>query len=289
VSELTHLGTEPPAFWVELEAEFSRQLRLPLEVSKRGFAESSQLSEVSLGLEARGRNEPRGDGLVVYHRQVWMRFFETLQHIFPRLSAGLGYFEFNRIAHQYLLVEPSRHVDLGRIGDTFGAYVRGTRAARPALLECLAFDEAEMRAQGAKYEPPWQPETSELARAFEPQTRVRYAASFTLLESKFRVSRATADAEAGAEFVPLAEPEYHVCLREERRVVIRSVAAGFARFLELCAAMPLLHALGSLEVEWLMPHEGTLPKGTDRSPCELNRLVQAWVGEAVRAGIWVGI
>lgn len=282
--------TPPPGFWLELATEFSRQLSLPLEVSASGFAESRALSDGRLGL-ARGALVGASPGLVLYQRQVWMRFFETLQQLFPRLSAGLGYFEFNKHAHRFLLAMPSRHVDLGRLGSGFGEFLRGQAQLSAPLLECLLFDEAEERARRAPFVAPWQPALEDLTGLSHDESRLRYAPSFALVVAHFRVQ---GGGDAGpARFVPLDHPEHFVCLRERRKVVVRRIAAPLARFLALCRERPFPQALE--ELAKLAPSGD--PQGLDpqmpgpQKPGlqELAVFVQRSVQEAVQAGYWVGL
>jgi hypothetical protein len=213
-----------------------------------------------------------------------MRFFETLQQMYPRLSRGLGYFRFNQIVHDHLQEFPPAHPDLGRAGEGIGARFRQHARLTEPLAECLAFDEAELRARLSPWERTWSPQKSELIELFDPSASVRYASSFALLRSDFRVATSTVESESGVEFVRLKEPEYHVCLREERRIVIRRVERLEARFFELCAEMPLSVALSQLELEY-----GREVSSAEAGQNSLASEVQHWVTRAVQTGIWIGV
>jgi len=264
-----------PVFWEELQAEFSAAVGAPLEITNLGFAPDLA------GAEALSRKlTPRPEGgLALYQQQRWIRLFETLQSIYPRVTRGMGHFRFNELAHRYLLTYPPRLPDLGRTADHFAAFaadelhvrrlsnansvhetsMNGTgidHAQAEALLECLAWDEATRLAFIAPSRPKWQPNPTELSDI--GQRHLRYHESFRLLEQRYAVQMESPPEERPV-FVRLHVPEQVVTCREGAVVRTRSVPSDFARFLELTRTLSLARALDQLAEETAPEQRHALP------------------------------
>jgi hypothetical protein len=267
--------SDAPAFWHQLQGEFSHALGSPLRIGKGGFASSVDGAR-ALRMQLAGPT----DGLGLYHQQRWTRLFETLQKTYPRLARGVGYFQFNLLAHDYLLARPPRHPDLARIADDFAAFARSAlrSPSRPnpdALTECLELDEAERRAFVAAVEPLWQPTAAELAEL--PIRRLRFNPALTVLRQNYAVRTARGSDET-AIFVRLRASKYVTTCREGSSVVTRTVVADFARFLEAACELPFAAVLERLVAE---------TPASERDG--LSTKVQTWLTVAVKRGYFTGL
>ena len=136
-----------PTWWAELQSEFGRLLRSPLEAHAGGFR--SRAGEHRLHARIHDDGPGAAARLTLYHEQYWMRLFHTLQQAFPRVTWLVGPFTFNRIASAHLQAHPPTGPDLADAGaalfpalkavlDTFVDVDARGRAPRGVVVAPLA-------------------------------------------------------------------------------------------------------------------------------------------------------
>jgi Putative DNA-binding domain len=270
--------TAPPE-WVRESAALSASLANPLALDMSGFSVPEGEAKDVAGIlreSAAGAGATLTKRWALYRKQRWVRLFETYQLTARRTAMALGYFEFNQIAHEYLLRSPPSHWDLGHATHGFLPWLvdawmpahpetlarRGI--PREALHECVLLDLAESRAFQAKPTAPWLPTIDELQGASDKILRQNHSA--TLLALHWGVSG------SGGPFRERVSPEYLVVLQRDTRVLIERVDPPFARLLELTRGRPLGAALEAWHAESV----------SDPS------LLQTLMREGVQREYWVG-
>lgn len=258
----TATGLEPPAEWVQLQQRLAQYLHTPLRlVSGSG---TTTFASPPAGHELHTAIVDDGPGatarLVIYHQQQWQRRLQVLQQSFPKTTAVLGAFSFNRLmlayltnnarveqahdlgeasagvfAHlQQLLRSTPQSADEDRPVQQLGDVLLVPAPARSALSQALARDEAERRAAMA----PW------LASVVDGPQRLRPGARRIISAPSLSVLRSTWQwpdvAAVNGRPAPLVRGEvvHHVVARTATGISVVVVDSVTARIITLAQQHP---------------------------------------------------
>lgn len=258
----TTKAAEPPAEWVHLQQAIAQYLHTPLRlVTAKGHTTfASPPAEPRLQRAIVDDGPGSAARLVIYHQQQWQRRLQVLQQSFPKTTAVLGAFSFNRLmlayltnnarveqaydlgeagagvyAHlQALLSASSAGVDDDRPVHQLGDVLLAPAPARSAVVQALARDEAERRAANA----PW------LAPVVDGPQRVRPGARRIITSPSLSVLRSTwqwpETAPANGRPVQLVRGEvvHHVVARTATGISVVVVDSVTARTLTLAQQHP---------------------------------------------------
>jgi hypothetical protein len=253
---------DPPAEWVHLQQRLAQYLHTPLRlVSGAG---TTTFASPAAGHELHSTIVDDGPGsaarLVIYHQQQWQRRLQVLQQSFPKTTAVLGAFSFNRLmlayltnnahidqahdlgvasagvfAHlQHLLRNTPQGSDEDRPLQQLGDVLLVPAPARSALTQALARDEAERRAAMA----PWLTSVVDGPQRLRPGARrIISAPSLSVLRSTWQWPDAAA---VNGRATPLVRGEavHHMVARTATGISVVVVDSVTARTLTLAQQHP---------------------------------------------------
>jgi hypothetical protein len=145
----------PPEALRALQEGFGGCAREPLDFATgRMRCRSERFDAATVeGILPRG-GQPPSERLAIYNEQYWYRLLTVLQENYPLVARLLGYWEFNRIATDYLHLHPSRAPYLEGLPWGFPAFLKsrygqaecGIGAADARLIRSAEIDLAAFRA-----------------------------------------------------------------------------------------------------------------------------------------------
>jgi hypothetical protein len=121
----------PPAWWLELQREWSRALTRPLQFQDGTFV-SPDVKQAASVLELVGEEGARTSRFELYHVQVWQRVCATVQEGLPCTTRVLGPLLLNRVTLLAFAQGPPDDRSLDSVSDRVGAALRKSLAAPTA-------------------------------------------------------------------------------------------------------------------------------------------------------------
>jgi hypothetical protein len=191
----------------------------------------------------------------------------------------MGLRAFNEWAQKYLLEVPPRAYDLAKVRHRFADFLKGTD--QPALfLQAAQLD--EIRAEvfmAPDYRPwQWQAEESEEPALIElraaPDWRI-FHEDWALVDLYLHWPHMHDEAPCPK---PQGKAQTWLIQRDEQGLVYRPLPRTQARLYELLVQKNILHAIATLENEYV---------GEDLR--ELQVLVQHWMSQSVNWGLWAAM
>lgn len=181
----------PPEALRRLQEEFGRATRTPLSFASGHMRcqPDAYPNGASDAVSPRGEQSPR-ERLAVYNEQYWFRLLTVLQDHFPLLSRTLGYWEFNQLATEYLLVHPSRRPFLEDLAWNLPAFLQtATRFGYERNRQIAATDAAALRAFHSQGRLALDPRAlSESEAASLADIPLEFQPSLTFLEEKWNLA-----------------------------------------------------------------------------------------------------
>lgn len=274
----------PPDWLGTFQALWSKILRTPLATHSGTF--TAEPTELWMQIESGPGQEP-SVGLAVYQRQYWLRLFNCLQSEFPLTAALMGYWNFNGLAQDFLVLNPPRSYALETIAVGFEAYLRSRALPGPpgCLLQAAAWDRARSQCFYAPRSQPW-----DFREGASPSLLIdmvlQPAEDWRLVREDWGLLDLFLNAYASALskdpkptlFWPARHRETQFFLvqraREAKGLVYRPLLRAQAFLYEALPRQSLLGALEELEAAF------------GKSEAQLPEKVQRWMEESVSWGLW---
>jgi hypothetical protein len=97
---------------------------------------------VALGVFRSSGALPVRDALSIYRNAYWIRQYEVLRELFPRVERHRGAVGFRELTRRYLHEHPSIHPELERIGARLPDFMRGGPPELAAAASIAAYEQA---------------------------------------------------------------------------------------------------------------------------------------------------
>ena len=277
----------------QLQAQFGAGLRLALD-RKTGVLQApvGDYDAKLIDQLADGPTLVAAQRFAVYHRQYWFRLFTTLQQAYPLLVDLLSAWKFNEVAAQYLAQHPPTQADLHSVVAQFALYLEqkwsedanlevGSDSISAAVLRCAAqIDDAFSRVIVAPDLPRFSL-SPELANHLA-QVKLHAAPGWRLICDPWQLLQRRHELVRGTPSVQLGEigrtrqPVWWLVFASSTGYGVRELTSRHAVFLQLLDALPLGQALTQLEAATQADAQSNLPE-----------LVQEWLAQGVRDGLWL--
>jgi hypothetical protein len=83
---------DPPQWLANFQESFTSMLRTPLGVKdQQSIATIDAYDSHLVGRILDREGLPKSEGLAVYQRQYWIRYFSSFQTLYPLLAHAMGY------------------------------------------------------------------------------------------------------------------------------------------------------------------------------------------------------
>jgi len=279
------MSRSAPDWLADFQARFGSVLRTPLDRASGTLTAVTAHYDPQLCAEALdGPLSCGAERLAVYNRQYWFRLFTVLQAGFPLTARLMGFWEFNAVAENYLLVHPPRAWDIEQIADGFPAFFENSQSGsapdwRLALIESVRIDAAFREVFRAATVPSFRPLASDAADLLTCQLVVLPALRIVeehraLLALRTALLAGPKDAATGLPPL-LARPQAWAIVRREAGTAHIPLESREAELLTLLGRHSVADALGRLESACPAEERSDLPQK-----------VSVWLARSIEFGFW---